>query len=239
MARISTYGIDADPSLGDKIIGTDTSSGAIYKTKNYSIYEVVQLLNKTNNIGVADQVLYLFQSDISEGRDLGTISLEAGNGVGTPLGSITKVLLSKTLIGGKPVSNYLPLFSSKYIILAELGNINTFGAYKIISIIEHPVETNFFEVTLESWASNGGLALDATYIFSEFEQPGVGEDKTFVFNQSTAQPVWEVQHDLYKFPSVTMVLSTGQTGYGDVTYIDNNNLTITFASAESGKAYIN
>ena len=36
-----------------------------------------------------------------------------------------------------------------------------------------------------------------------------------------------------------MVLSTGQKGYGDVIYIDENNLTITFASAESGKAYIN
>jgi hypothetical protein len=35
-----------------------------------------------------------------------------------------------------------------------------------------------------------------------------------------------------------MVLSTGQQGFGDVTFIDENNLT-TFAGAESGKAYIN
>ena len=48
-----------------------------------------------------------------------------------------------------------------------------------------------------------------------------------------------VQHNLDKFPSCTMVLSTGQQGYGDVTFIDENNLTITFAGAESGKAYIN
>ena len=64
-------------------------------------------------------------------------------------------------------------------------------------------------------------------------------DKNYVHDQPVASITWTVQHNLDKFPSCTMVLSTGQQGYGDVTFIDENNLTITFASAESGKAYIN
>ena len=64
-------------------------------------------------------------------------------------------------------------------------------------------------------------------------------NETYVFAQATASATWTVQHNLDKFPSVTMVLSTGQKGYGDIVYIDENNLTITFASAESGKAYMN
>jgi hypothetical protein len=64
-------------------------------------------------------------------------------------------------------------------------------------------------------------------------------NETYTFAQASASVVWTVQHDLDKFPSVTMVLSTGQKGYGDIVYIDENNLTITFASAESGKAYMN
>lgn len=64
-------------------------------------------------------------------------------------------------------------------------------------------------------------------------------NETYTFTQASASVVWTVQHDLDKFPSVTMVLSTGQKGYGDIVYIDENNLTITFASAESGKAYMN
>jgi hypothetical protein len=64
-------------------------------------------------------------------------------------------------------------------------------------------------------------------------------DKNYVHNQPVASVTWTVQHNLDKFPSCTMVLSTGQQGYGDVTFIDENNLTITFAGAESGKAYIN
>jgi hypothetical protein len=64
-------------------------------------------------------------------------------------------------------------------------------------------------------------------------------NETYTFVQAGASATWTVQHNLDKFPSVTMALSTGQKGYGDVVYIDENNLTITFASAESGKAYMN
>lgn len=64
-------------------------------------------------------------------------------------------------------------------------------------------------------------------------------DKTFIFTQSLAANPWIINHNLNKFPSVTMVLSTGQVGMADVNYIDANNLTITFSGDESGKAYMN
>jgi hypothetical protein len=64
-------------------------------------------------------------------------------------------------------------------------------------------------------------------------------DKNYVHDQPVASITWTVQHNLDKFPSCTMVLSTGQQGYGDVNFIDENNLTITFSGAVSGKAYIN
>jgi hypothetical protein len=85
MARISTYGVDAIPELGDKVIGTDAAPGANLKTKNYSLSEVVGMFNKTNSLCVADQVLYFFQTNISEGREAGTISFETGGGGGKPV----------------------------------------------------------------------------------------------------------------------------------------------------------
>ena len=85
MARLSTYGIDAKPELQDKVIGTDTSPGADLRTKNYSLQEIVDLFNQGNSLGVADQTIYKFQSDIANGRDPGTISFIAGGGVGTPI----------------------------------------------------------------------------------------------------------------------------------------------------------
>ena len=239
MARISTYGVDAKPELSDKVIGTDTAPGADLRTKNYSLGEIIDLFNQSNALGVADQSIFLYQSDISQGRDAGTISFVAGGGVGTPFSTITQVLISKTAPGNKSVAQYLPLFIGKDIILAESGNINNFGTYRIASITTDIAEPNFFLVTLENYASNGVISLDGYYIFSEFVDANSAGDKNFVFNQAVASATWTVQHNLDKFPSCTMVLSTGQQGYGDVTFIDENNLTITFAGAESGKAYIN
>ena len=239
MARISTYGIDAKPELSDKVLGTTTTAGADLRTKNYSLKEIIDLFNQSNSLGVADQSLFLYQSDISQGRDAGTISFVAGGGVGTPFSTITQVLISKTAPGNKSVAQYLPLFIGKDIILAESGNINNFGTYKVASITTDIAEPNFFLVTLENYASNGVISLDGYYIFSEFVDANSAGDKNFVFNQAVASATWTVQHNLNKFPSCTMVLSTGQQGYGDVTFIDENNLTITFAGAESGKAYIN
>ena len=124
--------------------------------------------------------------------------------------------MSKAGAGGQSRAQFTPLFIGKDIILAELGNINNFGTYNVTSIITDPVETDFFQITLENVSSNGVFAEDAHYIFSEFTIPGSEGDKNFVFSQNVASAVWTVQHDLAKFPSCTMVLSTGQQGYGDV-----------------------
>ena len=239
MARISTYGIDAKPELNDKVIGTDTAPGADLRTKNYSLGEVIDLFNQSNSLGVADQAIFLFQNDISLGRDVGTISFAAGGGNGTPFSSITEILISKTAPGNKSVSQYLPLFIGKDIILAEAGNVNSFGTYKVTSITTDVAEPNFFLVTLDNYASNGAIALNGYYIFSEFVDSNSTGDKNYVHPQNEASAIWTVQHNLNKFPSCTMVLSTGQQGYGDVTFIDENELTITFSGAVSGKAYIN
>ena len=238
MARISTYGVDAKPELSDKVIGTDTAAGADLRTKNYSLREIIDLFNQSNSLGVADQSLFLYQSDISQGRDAGTISFVAGGGVGTPFSTITQVLISKTAPGNKSVAQYLPLFVGKDIILAESGNINNFGTYKVASITTDVAEPNFFLVTLENYASNGVISLDGYYIFSEFVDADAG-DKNFVFTQDVASNTWVIQHNLNKFPSVTSVNINNIEMYGEVVFTDVNNLTINFTSASSGKAYIN
>ena len=238
MARISTYGTDAKPELNDKVIGTDTAPGADLRTKNYSLGEVIALFNQSNEIGVADQAIFLYQSDISQGRDAGTISFAAGGGVGTPFSAITQVLISKTASGNKSVAQYLPLFIGKDIILAESGNINNFGTYKVASITTDTAEPNFFLVTLENYASNGVISLDGYYIFSEFVDAATG-DKNYVHPQDQASAIWTVQHNLNKFPSVTSVNTNNIEMYGEVVFDDLNSLTINFSAAFSGQAFIN
>ena len=71
------------------------------------------------------------------------------------------------------------------------------------------------------------------------EELGIIYDKTFVYNQVTSSDVWEIEHNLDKYPSVTVVDSGGSVVVGEIVYIDKNNIRITFASAFSGKAYFN
>ena len=71
------------------------------------------------------------------------------------------------------------------------------------------------------------------------EELNIVGDKTFVYNQVTSSEIWEVKHNLDKYPAVTVVDSGGSVVIGEVVYIDKNNVRITFTSAFSGKAYFN
>jgi hypothetical protein len=237
MARISTYAIDAIPSLGDKVIGTDQNSNL--RTQNYTLGEIITLFNEQNKLGVADQSVFLFQDDLSAGRDLGTISFSAGGGIGTAFSNITTFLISKSSFGGESRAEYLPLFIGKDIILAQLSNINNFGTYKVQNIVTDATEPDFFAVTVSNQSANGVLKVSSHYIFSEFTDPNAGGDLNFTYTQASAALVWSITHNLGKNPSVSVADSAGTWVVGQVDYINNNELTITFNAAFQGVAYLN
>jgi hypothetical protein len=75
-------------------------------------------------------------------------------------------------------------------------------------------------------------------------EPGVQgppgpEVETYIHFQSVPSIVWTVAHNKDKYPSVTVVDSTGRVVFGQVDYIDKNVIQITFSAAFSGKAYLN
>jgi len=64
-------------------------------------------------------------------------------------------------------------------------------------------------------------------------------DKTFIFEMSEAAQVWEVEHNLDRFPTVVVVDSAGTTVDFSCTYVDSNNCELRFNAAFKGKAYLN
>jgi len=60
-----------------------------------------------------------------------------------------------------------------------------------------------------------------------------------VFTQGSASNSWTVNHNLEKFPAVTVVDSANNVVIGHITYTNTNSLTVSFSSSFSGKAYIN
>lgn len=63
--------------------------------------------------------------------------------------------------------------------------------------------------------------------------------KTYTFEQAIPSDTWEIQHNLNKYPSVSIVDSAGSIVMGDVLYVDTNKVILTFSGQFNGKAYLN
>ena len=60
----------------------------------------------------------------------------------------------------------------------------------------------------------------------------------FVHTQASAATTWSITHNLKFYPNVSIVDSALSHVIGEVTYIDENSLTVSFTSAFSGKAFL-
>lgn len=89
---------------------------------------------------------------------------------------------------------------------------------------------------LENKPKINGVTLSGNKTSSEL---GLTGDKDFTYIKSTPDKVWEITHNLDKYPSVTIVDSAGSVVMGDITYTSKSAIKITFSAAFSGKAYLN
>lgn len=69
--------------------------------------------------------------------------------------------------------------------------------------------------------------------------PGTGTGSSYTHDQAVASATWVIAHNMARYPSVTVVDSSGATVFGNVTYTDANTVTINFAAAFAGSAYLN
>ena len=107
----------------------------------------------------------------------------------------------------------------------------TVGAF--IGKDEHGIYTDFnFRSSKE--ISAGGAAEEG-----EEGEGGTttGEYKMYHHSQGTAAKEWRVEHGLGKYPNVRIVDSNRELCFGDVKYINDSVLTITFGAAFAGDAY--
>lgn len=85
----------------------------------------------------------------------------------------------------------------------------------------------------EIWLQNGGLGTEIDFLNS------LKTSGTFSYEQMIPSTEWYVEHNLKGYPSVTVVDSAGSVVYGEVYYIDENNLKVIFNVSFSGQVYLN
>jgi hypothetical protein len=227
MARISSYPYDIVVQDSDAWIGSDSVNR---QTKQYTAEAVARYLNTKGKISIAAQMVFKFVVTPVPGS--GEFS---GPVDGAAINTVTTLEISGIDAGSQNTVTFMNYLIGNEIIISQQNEIGVFGHFRMDSYVQNGT---VYTLGLTFIGGDGTLIDGNYYDFAVFTLSS-RSDLTFVFNQAIASATWNITHNLGKFPSVTMVLNTGQKGYGDVVYIDDNNLTITFASAESGKAYMN
>lgn len=68
---------------------------------------------------------------------------------------------------------------------------------------------------------------------------GGGSTSTYSHNQIVPSSVWTIKHNLAKYPSVTITDSAGSVVEGDINYVTDNEIQVSFTAAFAGTVYLN
>jgi hypothetical protein len=231
MARISSYPKDTTVQDNDAWVGTAFPNR---QTKNFLAVDVAKYLNIKGKISISAQMVYKFEADPNEA----TTGNFYGINDGTAFSAVTSLNIHAVDLSGQNVVDFVTYLVGSDILISEQNNISEFGHYKVAAYTDNG--NGFYTLALSYIGGSGVLVNQAYYDVANFVlASSVESDKTYVHNQAVPSATWNVQHNLNKFPSVTSVNNNNTKMFGEVTYIDANNLTISFSAGFSGKAYIN
>jgi hypothetical protein len=239
MTKIKSYPIDTNITGSDKWIGSD--GNAANRTKNFTPTNLANFFNNAGSIDIPNALRFKYDTvAVGDDRSIGSISFETEIGATVAFSSITEFMLHQNTSDGNYIVDLMSVFDGNIVMVQKVDDKNVFAFYKITNYEQDVTETNFYNTSVTFLEGNGSLEEDEYYFVSLLQFDAIADtDKHYAHTQGVASATWSVSHNLDKYPSVTVVLSTGQKGYGDVTYVDENNLTISFSGAESGKAYMN
>ena len=231
MSRIISYQYDNDIQDGDAWIGSEASTG---QTKQYTAQAVADYLNINGKISIGAQMVYKFLAVPYSG--VGNFALTAG---GSPVAynAVTELAFSSNDRSGQETTAFLNYLVGSDILISQQKNISSFGHYTVDSYTQ--ASAGYYNMQVTYNGGQGQMTSDLFYDVSNFILASGAGDKTFTFTQPTPSVQWTIQHNLNKFPSVSVVNNNNILMYGNTTYVDTNNLIITFTAGFSGKAYLN
>jgi len=228
MARISSYVFDANVTDNDAWIGTEASNR---QTKQFTAAAVAKYLNIKGKISISAQMIFKLEATAvpAAGEFVGPAD-------GSAISSATTMDLSITDVSGANTVAFLTYLVGNNILISEQNDIDKFGHFTIDAYVEKT--PGVYTLTLTSLTGNGNFDVNKFYDFAVFTLSSQGAP-TFVFTQGTPATTWNIQHNLGKFPSVSVINNNDVVINGEVTYIDNNNVQLNFSAGFTGKAYLN
>ena len=235
MARISSFPIDNNIQDKDAWIGTEATNRV---TRQFTAQGVADYLNINSKISISAQMVFKFVEAGASGGDI-TDPLNAAGATTLNFAEIATIRMSVTSNSGMTVTEFMTYIDGSQILINQQRKIDEFGHYTIKDyVLDAGADPLFATLTLEHIGGTGLLVKDKTYDVASFYKSNQGVP-TFIYPQVVPAKIWNITHNLGKFPSIT-VIDTGNTVVqGEYTYINNNSVALKFSAPFGGKAYLN
>ena len=85
---------------------------------------------------------------------------------------------------------------------------------------------------------DAGCEVAITYLAGDLVSTDAVLCNCFIFEQATPASDWNIFHKLGRYPQVSVVDSSGRVVIGEVQYIDEQNVRVSFSGEFAGKAYL-
>ena len=227
MARLGNYPIDRTLSRTDKFLGTNADG----TTRNFTVDGVRTFFNQDSAAGAADELNYKFKDSTTN-----TIGVMSTSGV-TAFSDISTIKIHEKANGLEAsVSSFFNEFVNKDIVIIDTDSLNKYGVYTCTAVAADSSNSGLYDLTLSYRSGNGSLVTDQFYSILLYSG---AQDKSHTHTQNVSSANWVITHNLNKFPTVTVKLSTGVIGTAAVTYQSENQLTVSLSGANTGTAYLN
>ena len=234
MARISTYNKAVPVVAEDKWIGSDSQNQM--RTRNFTAQDVADFINKKG--GEAQNLRYTYND--TNVYKTGSIRFTNGGAANVLLNSITgfDVSVFETRSLTTNVGDFLlnALVNSE-ILLTDCNDISNWAIYTWNTAVLKG-STLEYQVGLTFKAGGGSLIADEDYFISLLTNGSALPNFTIGLAGNTL--TYLITHNMNKYPAVSVFeAGTSNQVYGNVTYNNLNQCTISFSSLVTGKATFN
>ena len=165
MARISSYGQDSTLNKLDKVLGTDSATGA---TKNYSINSMLGLVNEEDLVDRVDGGSFAFKSyEAGNTTPQGIINLNAGSATQAAFSAVNQIYISVLDKSGLSIAEYLDNANDDFIKISKRDNINQFGIFEVTAVVDHDGGA-YKKLTVTPRGTNGNINPNDEYFVSNY-----------------------------------------------------------------------
>ena len=228
MARINSYPRDLEVQDQDAWIGTESSNR---QTRNFTAASVAKYLNIKGKISISAQMVFQFTDTTPP--PAGKFS---GPTNGSPIANITTMEISGTDVSGQNTVQFMEYLVGNNILISEQNDISEFGHFTIDS---YTLKGTIYTLNLTNLFGNSTLDIDKFYDFAVFTLSSRGSSTEIIPFNNVAVVTANHTGNLGTNPSVTVVNPNNLVIQGEVSYITNTQLTITFTSPQTGNVYLN